>query len=156
VARRLRVRGIPRHLATLLGVCAMLASSGCRSAVHTRDFAIRVNSRANNFSPVPVDLVLVKSKDVLAVVLSLTARDWFLRRAQILRDHPEDIEVLHWEFVPGQTIESERAKFQKGGGVALVVFANYLTPGSHRARIGNLKHFTLLLGSEGFRIDPNG
>jgi len=122
--------------------------------VHTERFAVRVHARANDRSPVPVDLVLVRDKETLGVVLPLTARQWFQQRDQLLRDHPGSLHAEHWEFVPGQARRFDRLPMGRSG-VALIIFADYLTPGPHRARVGHLQRFTLVLGERDFQVVPD-
>ncbi len=100
-----------------------------------------------------MEFVLVKDGEALPVVQSLTAREWFRSRDQLLRDHPNSLITQRWEFVPGQTKSFDRLSFGNDG-VALIIFAHYLTSGAHRARVDHLERFTLVLGRNGFRVEP--
>jgi type VI secretion system protein len=90
----------------------------------------------NQDSPVPVELVVVFDKDLLAQLAGMTARDWFQKRDQIHKDHPgeDDLVSRSWEVVPGQSLPEDTLSFGSGarGGI---VFADYFSDGAHRVRV---------------------
>jgi len=118
-------------------------------------FSVQVNvsDGANDNSPIPVDFVVVVDKKLQAEVAKLAAKDWFERRIQIVRDFPGKVEVVSWEWVPGQ----------HAGPISVAVnprarlgyfFANYLNGGDHRAVV-DLKSAVLLnLGPQDFAVQP--
>ena len=56
--------------------------------------------------------------------------------------------------MPGQPVEPLVVKIKSGVKEGFL-FANYMTPGSHREQIDPRKHFTLRLGEKGFRVIPD-
>ena len=122
--------------------------------VATRSFEVVVAPDANRESPVPVDLVLLRSEPLIALVAGLTARQWFDQRSQLLRDHPKDLDYRSWELVPGQVVTIDEFPFESRKGVALFVFADYLSEGAHRVRVDPLKKFRLRLEAAGFVVEP--
>lgn len=148
MTRLKNVRARPRAL--LLCACALLlplAFAGCPKGpkVVTKrlpgtakeskvDVRVSVSPLANGGSPVALDILLVSDKELLKQLQKMTASDWFSRREQIILDHPkeQDLFVLSREWVPGQVVEPARLTVSpevKAG----VVFANYFSPGEHRA-----------------------
>ncbi len=145
-----------------LPVCLLLLlHSGCLPGlpfiggpeVATRSLEVVVAPDANRDSPVPVDLVLLRSEPLIALVAGLTARQWFDQRSQLLRDHP-DLDYRGWEFVAGQVVTIDEFPFESRKGVALFVFADFLSEGAHRVRVDPLKKFRLRLEAGGFVVEP--
>lgn len=145
-----RARGTGASLVVLLLLAA--AGPGCASRVSTERFAITAQRDANDQSPVPLDMVLVRDPALVDVLNGMTARVWFETRDQIARDNPTGFEVVTWEVVPGQHLDTA-FPFRNNKGIALFVFANYLSPGAHRVRVDPLERFTLLLGKDGFSVE---
>ncbi len=141
-----------------LRLCLLLVlPSGCLwggPKVATRSFEVVADRGANQESPVPVDLVLLRSEPLLALITGLTARQWFDQRSQLLRDHPNDLDYRGWEFVPGQAVRFDDFPFESRNGVALFVFADYLSEGAHRVRVDPLERFRLKLEAGGFVVEP--
>jgi type VI secretion system protein len=127
--------------------------TGCAAKVSTRGFEVVAAPDANRHSPIPVDLVLVRTDALAAIVTGLSAKQWFAQRSQLLKDHPGDLEYRSWEFVPGKVSEIDRFPFDSRKGIALVVFADYLSEGAHRLRVDPMKKFRLTLSEEGFQAE---
>ena len=116
---------------------------------------VHVADTANQQNPVALDLVLVYDKKLLKELLKLSAADWFDKRAQFRRDYPagQGFEAWGWEWVPGQNVPLQKVPLKpkaKGG----VVFANYFSPGEHRARIQPNKSFQVDLRETDFAVRP--
>jgi type VI secretion system protein len=134
-------------------ITAGLVLAACATKVSTERVDVRVDAAANDNSPVPVELVLVKEEEMLEALLALSAREWFEQRAQLRADFPKAFQSAYWEFVPGQRMEISRLPFGRKGH-ALIVYANYSAPGEHRLRIDTRERVTLLLGEAGFSVEP--
>ena len=100
----------------------------------TLDLAVDLAPDANNDSPVAFDLVLAKDKALLKQLSTMAASDWFQKRAQIERDNQAKIQVHSWEWVPGQNIGKVTVPVTVDV-LGAVGFANYSTPGDHRAKL---------------------
>jgi type VI secretion system protein len=110
-----------------------------------------VSDSANQNSPIPVDFVMVGDKKLLQEVAKLSAKDWFDRRTQVQRDFPTKVQVVSWEWVPGQ----------HGGPIAVQIarqtraaflFANYSNGGEHRAAVDPKTPVIVTLGAEDFSV----
>jgi hypothetical protein len=134
----------------LLSACALLLPlllSGCPKGpkVVTKrlpgtakeskvDVRVSVAPDANGGNPVALDILLVSDKELLKELQKMSASDWFAKREQIILDHPkeEELVVLKREWVPGQVVEPARLTVKPEIRAGLV-FANYFSPGEHRA-----------------------
>lgn len=133
------------HWSSILcrGTCALLAlgALGCGTGARSLfggDVSVQVAAEPaiNQDSPVPVELVVVFDKDLLAQLAGMTAHEWFQKRDQVHKDHPgeDDLITKSWEVVPGQTLSEESLSFGSGARGGLV-FADYFSDGAHRARV---------------------
>src|SRR4051794_37938600 len=118
-------------------------------------FSIQVNvsEDANQNSPVPADLVIIQDKKVAVEVAKLSAKDWFDRRAQITRDFTTKLQVVSWEWVPGQHVGPIDVDVA-ARTVGAFLFANYLNGGVHRGYIDVHSPVVVTLGAEEFSIQP--
>ena len=91
---------------------------------------------ANNNSATSVDLVLVYNQELGKTIGQLTASKYFASAQQLLLDNPTLIDVWRWELVPGQIVDNFEPSQDKGDAFSGFVFANYLTPGAHRIKVG--------------------
>jgi type VI secretion system protein len=114
---------------------------------------VKIASDANDGNPVVFDLVLVTDKTLLEELKKISASEWFENRSQYRLDYPEEtgLSAGSWEWVPGQVVVIEPITVLRGivGGV---IFANYSTPGKHRAVIDPRKSLAVTLGPEGFTV----
>ena len=90
---------------------------------------------ANANSAVAVDLVLVKDQAMLDSLLTMPAAKWFATRSDIQRTFPEALVVYPYELVPTQSVQLGEKQFGSERAWAALVFANYSSPGEHRARL---------------------
>jgi type VI secretion system protein len=114
---------------------------------------VTVSPQANNNNPVALDLVLVKDKKLLKELMKLSAAEWFQKRSQYRLDYPKEtgLSAGSWEWVPGQVVKLEPMpmKSKPAGGL---VFANYFTPGTHRAVIDPGKPIVITLGADDLMV----
>jgi type VI secretion system protein len=125
-------------------VIGLAACLGIACAVPARSprLTLRVNLApdANGHTPVPVDLVFVWDKPIAAQIKTLTAKDWFVKKAQFRQDDPEGkaITICEWEWVPGQQVPDinvivpAAARSWLQGAFA---FANYRQDGPYRYQL---------------------
>ncbi|MGE3176498.1 MAG: hypothetical protein AB7O32_03435 [Vicinamibacterales bacterium] len=118
----------------------VLACAACASPRNALTLRVAVAPDANDRTPIPVDVVFVWDKAVAGKVAPLTATAWFGTKAQFLQDDPKRqmLTVCEWEWVPGQVVPEINLAVPVAArrwiqGVFL--FANYRTPGSHRAQV---------------------
>lgn len=112
---------------------------------------VLVSSRLNERAPVAVDLAVVYDKALEEELLGLQARDWFSQRGQMQKDFPKALVVKSWEWVPGQSVATQRFGY-RAGAVSVIVFASYSAPGDHRQRVKPQKNLRLRLRESGFTV----
>jgi len=105
----------------------------------------------NGDRAIAVDLVFITQDLPAQEIGKLKARDYFSRRAQLLRDFPGAVQVRSWELAPGQLVE----KADTGPPCNLVqtyLFADYATQGDHRATVGNVSSVLVTLGADDLAV----
>ena len=134
----------PYHIIVLiLSLFLMGSALSCGIGLRTRALlggkltvSIDISEKANQNSPVALDVVVVYDEELLARLLEFSSKDWFEKREQIKRDYlqGEGLDYWGWEWVPGQkvTIQKLPLKPEAKGGF---IFADYFSPGVHRVRI---------------------
>lgn len=116
---------------------------------------VHISPKANQNSPVALDLLVIYDPQLLSRVLGMTAKQWFEQKTQILRDYQkgESLDYWSWEWVPGQEIGRLKLPLEATAKGA-VLFARYLTPGAHRIRIDPTQDIKIFLEDETFRVQP--
>ena len=148
----LGVLGLSLVLLGLLSSCSVGAQTRALLGGKLRT-QVHISEKANANSPVALDLVLVYNKKLLKELLRLSAREWFAKRNQYKRDYPngEGFDVWEWEWVPGQLVSMQvlplKAKARAG-----IIFADYLSPGDHRARLDPHQNITIALHETDFTV----
>lgn len=139
----------------LFGFCLVLGGCGVPVPGLGKPSPLRLQVRsletANQNSPVAVDVVAIRNKQLVPAIAALTAAQWFQNKVQILRDHPGQVDVRSWEWVPGQDIAPIRTPLP-GGVRQVIVFANYSGPGAHRAVLGDSRTIALTLQQSDFAL----
>lgn len=135
---------------------------GCGLGVRTRavfggkvDLTTKISATANQNTPVAVDLLLVYDKDLLKDLLKTPAKAWFERREQMKHDYPPGtaFDIWQWEWVPGQRVPPQSLPL-KARAQAVIIYANYLAPGEHRARVDPHADLVLQLLEKNFTVEP--
>lgn len=145
------------RLGSLCGAVAVVALvlSGCGDIFQhadTSSITLRVLPDANENSAVEVDVVAVYDQDLLKTLLTVPARDWFVKRDQFALDFPNGFKAWNWQVVPGQEVPTREIASETDKAYGVLVFANYRSAGDHRARIGSLSEVTITLQKDGFVV----
>lgn len=140
----------PTHLrlVTLL-VLATLILCGCGGDVRTQSLSAVARQDANQHMATRVDLVLVMSAELVTEIGGLDARVWFSQKPVLMAAHPGGLKVASLQLPPGDRQDDVPLPT---GGVALFVFADYLSPGVHRHRIDAIEKVQLVLQQTGISI----
>lgn len=118
-------------LFNLLAACSHLASP---ASVQLRSLTLEMAQDANGGARLAVDVVAVQDPELLKLLLSIPARQWFEQREQLRRD-PKAIEVWSLELIPGHLTELRSFPLAGNPAVGLLVYARYDNPGTHRLRL---------------------
>ena len=161
------IRRVRAFVFVLLSVIAM---SGCGTLdvikgaffpripkVEMGDIQVLTDAGANLNTALEFELVLVKDPDVLKKLSELPAAKWFELREDLRKTYPGGFESMKWELVPGQDLRLQSDGFKDKRALAVLVYANYLTPGEHRARIDNYREGAIIrLLPRGFTVTSRG
>lgn len=149
-----------RRRVPVLLLAAALGTAGC-SAFGLNTFfggklpvRVTVDPALNDFSPVAVELLVVYDQKLLATLQGMTADQWFQQRDQLLQQYAEtthELDHWKWEWVPGQVVPDQECKYGIGVRGALV-FADYFSPGAHRASVNPFRPLLIALGAESFTV----
>jgi len=129
-------------------IAVLLVAAGCFGRGGMKGYSVVVSPVANGNSPVPVEMVAVFDKKMVAEVSGLTAADWFQRREQFGRDYPERWHSKRWEFVPGQSMPLHGLEKELRGARALYLWADYPGEGPHRVRLDRFKYVVIEFGEK--------
>lgn len=111
---------------------------------------------ANQNSPVALDLVFVRDTATLDKLTALPASRWFATRDELRRLYPEALSVRSVEIVPRQMLRLSEAELGSPRVAGVLLFADYATPGDHRARLPALREGALVrLGARGFTVSDH-
>ncbi|HVG07060.1 MAG TPA: hypothetical protein VNM67_05100 [Thermoanaerobaculia bacterium] len=113
---------------------------------------VTISPDANEDSPLAVELLVVYDDKLIDKLLEKKARDWFAGREQFLRDYEDDVDSHKWEWIPGQVVQPIELTYGIGAK-RLVLFADYITPGEHRATIDPQQPFRLVLGQSEIALE---
>jgi type VI secretion system protein len=123
-------------------------------SAQTEQVTLEAAPRVNKGFPVAVDLVAVSDPDVVGVVADVEAGTWFDRRQEFVNDRGDVLTVRSFELVPGQRrSEIGYGYLDRRTYHGIFVFARYLHAGNHRARLDAYSEPTVILGSEGIRVE---
>lgn len=98
--------------------------------------SIYAEPEANQNSAIAVDLVMVYNADLLKTIGKMSAAKYFAASRQLLLDNPSLLDIWRWELIPGQMVAGFVPDHDKGDAYGAYIFANYLTPGDHRIKVG--------------------
>ncbi len=115
-------------------------------------FQVTISPDANEDSPLAVELIVVYEDKIVDKLLEKKAREWFAGRDQFLRDYADDVDSWKWEWIPGQEVRPIELTYGIGAK-RVVLFADYLTPGDHRATIDPQRPFRLVLGQSEIELE---
>lgn len=138
-------------LALLLVACSHFS----QPSIELRTLTLDVVPSANADTPIAVDLVAVQDPDLLKLLLSLPAKQWFAQREQLRRDYLQTVQVWSLELVPGQFMEARDMPMTGSRAVGLLVYAGYNNPGTHRLRLDQQQTAWLRFESKNMRLLEN-
>ena len=143
-------------LAGHLGGCADGAIAGAIKMDTAKVWIERVNfkvsKKVNSNAPVDVHMIIIYDDGVMGQVAGMTAEQYFVAEPQLRKDHANDIDIIEWEVVPGQQMDSENITMSKAYGKGAFIFGRYSTPDAHREGLADEQEITLHLDEKDFFI----
>jgi type VI secretion system protein len=144
--------GLVRAAVLGLGVIVLAGCSSGPPEIQTETVDFEVGARANDDNALAVDLVLVFDTVLASQLSELTAATWFKTRDQVQLANPTGIEVRSFEVIPGQPGTHVEISGRSSDAVGAFLFADYASPGPHRARIDGMPAVLLRLGGKDFAV----
>ncbi|HQS84124.1 MAG: hypothetical protein B7Y25_04345 [Alphaproteobacteria bacterium 16-39-46] len=147
-------------LGKFLGLLLILLQGACSETpppvpqIFLEKAYISIDPKANLDTAIAMDLLVVYEDGLVDTLFKKSALDYFENKEQILRDNPGQIDVWSWEVVPGQVVAPRSIVMTQPIPRGAVVFANYLTPGDHRIRLGKELAVQIKLGPKDFSLSP--
>jgi type VI secretion system protein len=152
-AERVRRFAIPVAWLTAVTQLAACATPSwlCWFPGGVKTLTLATGPDTNGDRAIAVDLVFVTQDLPAQEIGKLGARDYFSRRAQLLRDFPQAVQVRSWELAPGQLVEKADTD-PPCNLVQTYVFADYAMQGDHRATLGNVSSVLVTLGPDDLMV----
>lgn len=113
-----------------------------------------VDENLNNDAPVTVNIVIAHNEKLLTDLMTMTASQYFEKKAQIQRDNAKNLDIYHYDIIPGQVLGAQTIRPKKSTGKGILIFARYASPGDHRQNVGPDRAITLQMGPKDFQIVP--
>jgi hypothetical protein len=150
-----RVRWLATSVAWLTAVIPLAACSTpswlCWFPGGVKNITLIAEPDTNGDRAIAVDLVFVTQDLPAKEIAKLNARDYFARRAQLLLDFPEAMQIRSWELAPGQLVR-QADTHPPCNLVGTYIFAGYATQGEHRAAVGNVSSLLVRLGASDLMV----
>ncbi|HEY2538717.1 MAG TPA: hypothetical protein VGI28_04355 [Stellaceae bacterium] len=105
----------------------------------------------NRDRAIAVDLVFVTQDLPAQEIGKLSARDYFSRQAQLLRDFPQTVQVRSWELAPGQLVRDVNAN-PPCNLAQTYIFADFASQGDHRATLTDGGAVQVTLGADDLMV----
>ena len=145
------VRGIATSILCPMMVCLLAGCSTpswlCYFPGGVKHLTLVTQPDTNMDRAIAVDLVFITQDLPAQEIGKLGARDYFIRRAQLLRDYPGAMMVRSWELAPEQLVLKADAD-PPCNLVQTYLFADYATQGDHRATLDGAKAVEITLGPD--------
>lgn len=100
---------------------------------------LSIAAGANRDYPIAIDVVLVGDEALAQRLLGMSARDWFSARNGLRKTYPDVLSVDSRELAPGESLTLPGKRWSGQRVAVALVFADYLVPGPHLARIESLR-----------------
>lgn len=128
-----------KKISSYILVLATIGLTSCTNdllpELHIESVSIYTEPDTNQNSAIAVDLVMIYDQELVKLIGQMSAAKYFTSSRELLLDNPTLLDIWHWELVPGQVVQDFTPPQENGDAYAAYVFANYLTPGSHRIRV---------------------
>lgn len=114
---------------------------------------VKIAGNANKDSPVAVDMLYVYNEKLLEQLITLTSKEWFEKKAQLIKDYPEGtgLDFWSWEWGPGQEIPVQKLPLRPDS-IGGIIFASYHSPGPHRLSFDPAMDIKILLLEDEFLV----
>ncbi len=119
--------------------------------IKLKEVSISADKGANEDSAIRFHLVFVFDRKVLTEFMRISSKEYFSKVDQYARDYPGMFHVNSWELIPGQSVANQKVDAGGGKPMSVILFADYVTKGLHRQRIGSDKKIRIFLRKSTFQ-----
>lgn len=138
-------------------LAASLFLSGCKTGlfpprVNLNDITLIAQAKANDDSPVAVEIVIVRDEALAAKLQETTASQWFETRNAFQTTYPKEIQTWYYELPPGKQLTVHPTEFSGKSAYALLLFANYRNNQPNRLRLDPYSKATVLLSEKEIKL----
>ena len=113
---------------------------------------IDADSNANMGSPIVVDIVSAYDDQLVKVLESIPASEWFSSKNKYIDQFEGKIFVISREIAPGNQIQLEYTTETEEKPIATFIFAAYDSPGDHRVKLEKFKPLIIKLQEREFLV----
>ena len=139
----------------LLQGCAVFefGKKATRTPVAVKEVTLVSDENANQGFPVPVDIIIVNTEDLVAVIAEMDTDTWFSQRGFIIPQNIGKLETVSHEVIVGDFEDpivfdwSDRKDAR-----AVFVFANYIDSDVGKVRVDNMQAPVIYLGQSDIRV----
>ncbi len=143
------------NLLVFMSGCSILefAKTASRTPVSLKEVTLVSNENANRGFPIPVDIIIVRNEDLVAVIGEMDTDTWFSQRDFIMPQNLGELETVSYEVIVGDFEDpiifdwSDRKDAR-----AVFVFANYIDTDVGKIRVDNLPSPVIYLGQSDIRV----
>jgi type VI secretion system protein len=141
-------------LIMVISLCSACSAAGKVRSAFGGQLPIKVTvvPGANDDSAIAVDFVVVYDDKVFDEIAKVTASEWFSRKSRFLADHPQQLDVVMREWVPGQPVAPWSIPYRIGAR-KVIVFADYHSAGEHRAVVPPQQPSLVTLGETDLKVE---
>ena len=113
---------------------------------------IDADSNANMGSPVVVDIVSAYDGQLVKVLESIPASEWFSSKNKYIDQFKGKIFVISREIAPGNQIQLKYTTETEEKPIATFIFASYDSPGEHRLKVEKFKPLIIKLQESAYVV----
>lgn len=149
----------PEKIYVLFILILSVALSGCsffesvfKYSVPLQKVSIIADKDANYSSATDLDLIVVSDHNLLMELGTMSAKTYFEKKDEFLRQHAGKVRVWHWEPVPGKKKENIDIDFEEFQPEAAYVFAKYNNNSENRVMLKPATEITIMMKRTFFQI----
>ncbi|MDR1361836.1 MAG: hypothetical protein LBJ16_01305 [Holosporaceae bacterium] len=139
-----------------LGMGGVFAS---KEKVNLKTIVFDVEENMNHNGAVKLDLIIVYTQELVNKLSEMSSREYFRRKRQLKRDHPDKIKIYQWGIEAEKSL-SKPIKIKHDTNaltpLAAFIFADFSSTGEHRHLVPEaLENIKLVLKENDFELEQS-
>ena len=124
-----------------------------RTPVPVKEVSLMSEENANQGFPIPVDIIIVNSEDLVAIIAEMDTDTWFSQRDFIMPQNLGKLEAVSYEVIVGDIEDPVVFDWSdRKDARAVFVFANYIDSDVGKVRVDNIEAPVIRLGQRDIRV----